>query len=641
LVFTSGLGTLIFPYALVFLEHAVATFFAFLAFYLLFKAKQEKIKDNRYFLLAGLSSGFAITCSAITFLVALACFIYLLYYKKEKIYYFIIGGFIGILPFLIYNYATFETPFTLPRHNLDTAIWNKLGGIYGLQTPNPFVFLRLTLYPYKGLFFYYPVLILSFLGLYYMYKKFKIESILIIFVFLAFLIMNSSWWAWWGGTSFGPRHLTPIIPFIVLPLVYVFMNFDKNRIFKFIVFLLIFYSVFVNFVGLQPMYEEIIDIKTIDVATQYKDKINTFQILINPLYEYYMPLFLKDGSRSRIFESLINNQVLDIRFLLPDQREFFSSFYFYIPFLSLLPIILVILLIWYKEIFTDKIKTFFLKHKWLILILFILISSIILLLMPTKSKELSFGKMWYPQSPNEQGRWMKQDGQIIIYNSNDKDKLTSIHFYLQSYYKDRTIELYFNDEVIDNFSVFKEGSEIYTPILNLKPGKNILKFHSNDICTSIADITKTMDYRCVSIELKNITLLPYDKIDKKIDFLYNKNWYDKAWNEDVKWMNNNGTISLFYFNDSSKKVVLEFYFVPFIEKKTVYFYLNDNLLNVFDIVVGGWVQTPQISLKSGENTLKFYVKEECITVSNISKNNDNRCFNLGIKSLSLNDYRII
>lgn len=352
ITFTTGLGTLIFPYALVFMEHAIATFFAFLSFYLLFKVKQEKLKENKYFILAGLSIGLSITCSISTIIVGIACLIYILSFKKEKILYFIFGSFIGILPFLLYNYLSFGNPFTLPRHYLDSTIWTKLGGIDGLGLPNPFVIIRLMFYPEKGIFFYYPVLLLSFIGLYYMYKKFKIESILILFIFFAFLILNSSWWAWWGGASFGPRHLTPVSTFLILPLIYVFKNFDSKRILKYTVIFLILYSIFVNFAGLQTSKDEL---GSGPLSSEYEKKINTFEIIINPLYDYYIPNFIKDGPRSRIFESIFLNDEILIDIRTPNEYYKFMHnpifrAYLEIPFLCLLPIIFIIFLIWWEEV---------------------------------------------------------------------------------------------------------------------------------------------------------------------------------------------------------------------------------------------------------------------------------------------------
>jgi hypothetical protein len=34
-----------------------------------------------------------------------------------------------------------------------------------------------------------------------------------------FLLMNSGYYMWWGGQSFAPRHLIPMLPFLCLPLI--------------------------------------------------------------------------------------------------------------------------------------------------------------------------------------------------------------------------------------------------------------------------------------------------------------------------------------------------------------------------------------------------------------------------------------
>jgi len=352
LIIIAGLGTLIFPYALVFMKHATATFFSFLSFYLLFKAKQEKIKDNKYFILSGILLGFAMTCDITTFIIGIFDFFYLISFKKEKIFIFIFSGFIGILPFFLYNYLAFENPFTLPRHYMDPTIWPELGGIKGLKTPDLFIFLRLLFYPERGLLFYYPILFFSLIGLCLMYKKFKIESIGILFIFIAFLIMNSSWWAWWGGTSFGPRHLTPLTPFLVISLVYIFPKLDKSKTLKYLVFILIFYSIFVNILGLQVLTDDFVSNNLITISKDYEQKISSFSVIKNPLYDHYLPLFLNDGPKNRVFENLVNNDILIDARHSPISKEMFYPFVrAYLPFMSAISVLLIfIFIIWRRQI---------------------------------------------------------------------------------------------------------------------------------------------------------------------------------------------------------------------------------------------------------------------------------------------------
>jgi hypothetical protein len=47
------------------------------------------------------------------------------------------------------------------------------------------------------------------------------DAAIVIAIFAVFLFMVASFNGWEGGSSFGPRHLLPAIPFLVLPLAFV------------------------------------------------------------------------------------------------------------------------------------------------------------------------------------------------------------------------------------------------------------------------------------------------------------------------------------------------------------------------------------------------------------------------------------
>ena len=84
----------------------------------------------------------------------------------------------------------------------------------------------LTLSPYRGLFWFSPILLLSPIGIYYLWRDQNTRTIAFLIVFIAayYLLLNSSYYYWNGGWSTGPRHLTPIIPFLCLPLSKVWTN---------------------------------------------------------------------------------------------------------------------------------------------------------------------------------------------------------------------------------------------------------------------------------------------------------------------------------------------------------------------------------------------------------------------------------
>jgi hypothetical protein len=135
------------------------------------------------------------------------------------------GVFIGVLPLLLYNYVIFGNFLDFTYYHMDPVIWPHLVGKSGFDfPPNLLIVARLLIDPYRGLFFYSPILIFSLVGLLYMVKRYKLEALLVSFIFSYLLLVNACWWAWDGGTSFGPRHLLPTIPFLIIPLLFSIKN---------------------------------------------------------------------------------------------------------------------------------------------------------------------------------------------------------------------------------------------------------------------------------------------------------------------------------------------------------------------------------------------------------------------------------
>jgi len=68
----------------------------------------------------------------------------------------------------------------------------------------------------KGLFLYTPIFLVSLIGIYFMYRKNKFQTIALS-IFLIFLVyVLSSWWNWWYGGSFSSRVFVDFIPFFAI-----------------------------------------------------------------------------------------------------------------------------------------------------------------------------------------------------------------------------------------------------------------------------------------------------------------------------------------------------------------------------------------------------------------------------------------
>lgn len=138
--------------------------------------------------------------------------------------------------------------------------FNSLFGGYGIQTStfslnNIFSnALGLLFSPARGVIFYTPLFIFSFLSIIFLKKirrmptKIRVIFYLNYIYFISGLILNSFWGCWWGGHSWGDRLLTDIaVPAVIL--CYFFYIHIHSRLLKLVFYLFVFYSIFIQTIG--------------------------------------------------------------------------------------------------------------------------------------------------------------------------------------------------------------------------------------------------------------------------------------------------------------------------------------------------------------------------------------------------------
>lgn len=338
--FIYGLGSLAFHYSISFLSYGVSTFFIFFSFFIILKLKFGKSFTHKKVIISGILAGTAVTIELLAAPIALLLLIYLSFSKKKFSLQFVVGLLIGLIPLLLYNFSIFNNPFELARTHLDPIIWPQLQSNPGISFNfnNLFVAYRLLIDPYRGFFFYFPIYFLSFFGLVIMWKfHHKLESILFFAIFLTILLLSSAWWAWWHGGFFGPRLLLFSIPFLTIPL-----GFAIKKTNKYIFLFLFLISIFSNIIGLQLFYEDAFkDFSNSSMMKQeFSSQIYSFQPFPNVLGDYYLPLFLQNGPRSRIFENLLLGKIPDIRDFVYLKNP--------LPFVNLIIFPIVLILLWGK-----------------------------------------------------------------------------------------------------------------------------------------------------------------------------------------------------------------------------------------------------------------------------------------------------
>ncbi|MCZ7567179.1 MAG: hypothetical protein M5U01_01085 [Ardenticatenaceae bacterium] len=76
----------------------------------------------------------------------------------------------------------------------------------------------LLLSPGKGLFVFAPPLLAALAGWRRFWRRQRRVALLVVALALANLLLYGAWFMWWGGWSWGPRFLLPLVPFLLLPL---------------------------------------------------------------------------------------------------------------------------------------------------------------------------------------------------------------------------------------------------------------------------------------------------------------------------------------------------------------------------------------------------------------------------------------
>ncbi|MBZ0301932.1 MAG: hypothetical protein K8J31_19445 [Anaerolineae bacterium] len=219
-----GLGTMAFPYSMALYQHQMAAFGAFVGFYLLWRIVYEKASLNWLWVVGLLFSLAVITEYPIVLILAII-FIWALIKMPNRLalWRMILAGIPLGLIFMAYNYAAFETPLPVGYEYSTNWQTEHQEGFLSLTHPTLERYYGLTFSPIRGIFVTSPFLLLFFPGVYAMWRRQREQRgvlIAIVLITVAFFSYNASSIMWWGGFSIGPRYLIPMLPFMVIPIIF-------------------------------------------------------------------------------------------------------------------------------------------------------------------------------------------------------------------------------------------------------------------------------------------------------------------------------------------------------------------------------------------------------------------------------------
>jgi len=127
---------------------------------------------------------------------------------------------LGLALLGVYNWARFGSPLTSGYHFAEGEGFNSplLIGLYGLFFS-----------PYRGLFWYNPILILAIPGWLMLRRRLPRLAWLTLALIALQALAFASWWSWHGGIVWGPRFLLPALPLATLALAPIINAARKQR----------------------------------------------------------------------------------------------------------------------------------------------------------------------------------------------------------------------------------------------------------------------------------------------------------------------------------------------------------------------------------------------------------------------------
>ncbi|MFX1511963.1 MAG: ArnT family glycosyltransferase [Promethearchaeota archaeon] len=264
-------ATILWAYSRTFFRHSIVTFFVTLTAYLLVKYGRNNQLNLVFW--AGVASGFAIICDWGAILLFVPQIGYLIGKRQltkldlQKAGVYVLGPLGGFIFIGIFNLICFGDPLSFSYSNsvyiedkFDRSLIDLLLDLDPIRYFQQIAFMTFAfrivevrgqtgITANRAIFLQTPILILSFVGYFLLYKKDRHLTLFLGSSCLLILLMYARWEEWHGGMCWGSRQLLMIIPLLLIPMVMTIERFGYRRIF-WVVFLILFgHSCTTAFIG--------------------------------------------------------------------------------------------------------------------------------------------------------------------------------------------------------------------------------------------------------------------------------------------------------------------------------------------------------------------------------------------------------
>jgi hypothetical protein len=198
-------GSFVFAYSGVFMSHVLAGVLLCGSYILLRQRRQPAV--------CGLLLGLAVLAEFPTALAVPIWAVTIARAQRKDLLWFVLGGLPCALALLFYNHAITGSATSMPYAYIADSAFAGMRTAYGIRLPQLEAVWGLLFSTYRGMFFYAPgLIVIAIAGVAGRRSKLLREDLLSPLGLLAagYLLLISSYFVWWGGWSYGPRHLIPL-----------------------------------------------------------------------------------------------------------------------------------------------------------------------------------------------------------------------------------------------------------------------------------------------------------------------------------------------------------------------------------------------------------------------------------------------
>lgn len=236
-----ALATPAWTYATLFWSHGLVACCLIIAFGLALLLRGE-CDDRRAVLLGlgvGLSAGWAVLTEFPVVIPAVLLAGLALWHARQRgaqkplLVGLVVGAGACGLVLLTLNWISFGSPFRFGYSNdLEFVLRRVAGeyiGFFNHRWPNLGVLREISFGRFRGLLPLSPFLVLAPVGMVRLAKRPGMEASALVLALIVsyFFIENSAYRGWYGGSNYGPRYLAGALPFLCLPLAFVWRSEEK------------------------------------------------------------------------------------------------------------------------------------------------------------------------------------------------------------------------------------------------------------------------------------------------------------------------------------------------------------------------------------------------------------------------------